>query len=174
MRARKYARSDWRVCVPGMNNPQAGIPRALIDTNVWISAILNPSGQPARILAAFRQGQFVAVLSRPLVEEIANVLYRPRIYRRWQFDVTGVQQTLYLLSQAVFEPAPAGTLHICRDPKDDFVLETALLGNAQYVVSRDEDITRDPQITAFLREHGIEVLTVGHFLALLESPPTRP
>jgi len=47
------------------------------------------------------------------------------------------------------------------------MLETAIQGPADYVVSRDDDIKRDLNLIAHLHEHNIEVVTVAQFLALL-------
>jgi predicted nucleic acid-binding protein len=64
---------------------------------------------------------------------------------------------------------PTGTLRLCRDEKDDVMLETAILGHAHYIVSRDDDIKRDLNLIAHLHKHDIEVVTVAQFLALLEK-----
>jgi len=50
---------------------------------------------------------------------------------------------------------------------DDIILETAIQGGATYVVSRDEDVTRDLDLLDHLRERGIETITVQRFLVLL-------
>ncbi|HLE41981.1 MAG TPA: putative toxin-antitoxin system toxin component, PIN family, partial [Nitrospirota bacterium] len=57
--------------------------RAVLDTNIWVSAILNPAGFPAEILKSFRQGDFLAVLSEPIISEISDVLSRPRIKNKY-------------------------------------------------------------------------------------------
>ncbi len=57
-----------------------------------------------------------------------------------------------------------GSFVLCRDPKDDILLETAILGEADYVVSRDDDIKRDLDLIAHLRKHSIEVVPVTQFL----------
>ena len=50
---------------------------AVIDTNVWISAFLNPAG----VYQAARAGHFIVIISRPLLAELAEVLIRPRLQR---------------------------------------------------------------------------------------------
>ena len=62
-----------------------------------------------------------------------------------------------------------GELRLCRDPDDDVVLETAIQGNATYVVSRDEDMTRDLDLVDRLRERGIKTITVQRFLNFLRK-----
>ena len=58
-------------------------PVALIDTNVWVSALLNPSGPPARLKDAWLEGQFEVVIALPILDEIGEVLRRPRIKRKY-------------------------------------------------------------------------------------------
>jgi predicted nucleic acid-binding protein len=62
-----------------------------------------------------------------------------------------------------------GTVQACRDAKNDLILGTAMLGGARYLVSRDEDFTRDRSLVDALRRRGIDVLTVARFLELLEA-----
>jgi predicted nucleic acid-binding protein len=57
---------------------------------------------------------------------------------------------------------------VCRDPDDNILLETALRGRAKYVVSRDEDITRDRDLFTHLGRHGIQAATISHFLDQLK------
>lgn len=65
----------------------------------------------------------------------------------------------------------SGGLHLCRDPKDDLILETAIVGRARYLVPRDEDLTRDLDLVSALRGYGIDVLTVARFLEQLGAEP---
>jgi len=67
--------------------------------------------------------------------------------------------------------APTGMLRLCRDVSDDVVLETALLGRAKYLVSRDADMVRDLAVIRVFRERGIQIVTVGQLLQLLRRKP---
>ena len=42
-----------------------------------------------------------------------------------------------------------------------------MVGKAQLVVTRDDDIKRDPDLITHLQEHGIRVLSVAQFLGLV-------
>lgn len=128
--------------------------RVLVDTNVWISAFINASGAPAQVLAAFLAERFVPVVSDALLEEIRDVLDRPRIRRRWNLRAADVASVLVLLPDRAIQVTPIGDLHLCRDPDDDILLETAVLGGARYFVSRDDDVKRDPQLIARLEDRG--------------------
>lgn len=142
-------------------------PRVLVDTNVWISALISATDGPAEVLAAFRLGQFVPVVPRSLADEIGQVVLRPRVLSRIRFRADAINGVLAALEEAAFEVTTVGELRLCRDPKDDFLLEAAIHGRARYLVSRDDDIKRDLTLIAYLRERGVEVLSVAQFLDLL-------
>jgi predicted nucleic acid-binding protein len=62
-----------------------------------------------------------------------------------------------------------GNLKVCRDPNDDMVIETAIRGGADVLVSTDKDLTDAPDVAAVLGEAGVRVLTIAPFLTELES-----
>jgi predicted nucleic acid-binding protein len=62
-------------------------------------------------------------------------------------------------------------MRLCRDPKDDLIIETAIVGGGRYLVSRDEDLTRDLDLVEVLQAYGVEILTVARFLELLDAEP---
>lgn len=137
---------------------------AVVDTSVWVSAFLNAPGYPARVYRAAREGKFRLVTSVPLLEELAEVLSRSRVTKLR--DLSNEETRLYLLGIAEVSTLVqvTGALALCRDPNDDVVLETAIVGNATHVVSRDEDLTRDPELAQQLQSRGIQLATVNQFL----------
>jgi len=76
---------------------------------------------------------------------------------------------LRLLAQRSLQVMPRGELHVCRDPDDNLLLETALLGGAHYVVSRDDDIKREQDLVTQMEARGITVLGIQRFLDCLED-----
>lgn len=97
--------------------------KVVIDTNVWVSGLINRTGTPARVLDAYREHQFTVVLSEPLLHELAEVLRRPKIANKYGVTDEDVQTLEELLGrQAVMAPIHH-TVHVCRDPDDDVVLE---------------------------------------------------
>ncbi|MBI2964738.1 MAG: PIN domain-containing protein [Chloroflexi bacterium] len=55
--------------------------RAVVDTNVWVSAILNPSGLPGAVLRALKDGRFTLDSCEHLLDEIEEVLARRSAHR---------------------------------------------------------------------------------------------
>lgn len=148
-------------------SPVSDLIRAVVDTNVWISAFINRSGAPARLLARLRLGYFILVTSPYLLDEVADVVGRSRIRRRCQYTDEDLVEALFMLRERGDVVYPSGSIRLCRDPDDDLVLETAVTGRAQYLVTRDDDIKRDRTLMAALAQHGVQVVTVARMLEVL-------
>ena len=86
--------------------------KAVIDTNIWISALLNPFGYPARIRKSFEKGVFQVVVSEPILEELADVLNRPRIRER---------RRCFVRLQLTIEVWKKGNWYLARTPELDFI-----------------------------------------------------
>ncbi len=142
---------------------------ALVDTNVWVSALINPNGYPARLKDAWLGGRFQIVVSVALLDELTDVLARPRIRDKYRLKFEDIEEFLQLIAKKSINVTTTGNLHLCRDPDDDLMLETALLGGAQFAVSRDDDLKRDHELILQMRERGIEVLSVQRFLDRLAT-----
>lgn len=144
-------------------------PTVLIDTNVWVSALINPSGLPASIERAWIEHKFNVVVSPYLLKELAEVLTRPRITEKYRLTKAEIAKFIRLINESSIKVIPSGNMHVCRDIFDDVVLETAILGKAKYLVTRDDDIKRDVDLFRSMKEHGIDILSVSQFLKLLEE-----
>jgi uncharacterized protein len=136
----------------------------VIDTNVWVSAFLNRKGFPARIKDAWVNGEFEVVLSSPLLQEISDVLHRPRIKDKYGLTEDEITQFIELLLRRAVLVAIGGKLTLCRDERDNMFLETAIAAGAEYLVSRDHDLKGDSELITVMRAKGVEVITVSHFL----------
>lgn len=143
--------------------------RVLIDTNIWISGFINPFGAPARVLQLLTEDRYRLVVSHALLAEVEDVVTRPHIRRRLRAGDDRIDEFLRIARTTGIWVEPTGTLRLCRDPNDDIILETALLGNATHVVSRDDDMKRDLDLIANLQTRGVEVVSVAQFLTLLEA-----
>ena len=134
--------------------------RYVFDTNVIVSALLFENGKPAQVLQyAFANGE--VLLSLDLLEELNEVLGRERFNRY----VTSEDREEFL--EALVERAVLveiiENVQECRDPKDDKVLELALNGEAQYIISGDRDLL---VLHPF---RNVLVITADEFLKTIES-----
>jgi putative PIN family toxin of toxin-antitoxin system len=145
------------------------VTRAVVDTNVWVSALISPRGTPGKILDAYLAGRFVLVVSEPLFEELARVLKRPRLARRHGATPARVDELVAGFRERAEVLQIAGTVQHCRDPKDDMVGETAVLGRVGVLVTGDPDFDGSPIVVAALSEIGTRILTPATFLAELSG-----
>lgn len=110
--------------------------KAVIDTNIWISFLIGKllSGLDDYIL----DGLLEVVISDEQLEEIATVLRRPK-FRRY-FSADDIEEFLALLYKSARIVELQHTIKDCRDEKDNFLLETAIRGKADYIVTGDRDL----------------------------------
>lgn len=117
-------------------------PRAVLDTNVIISAALLIDSVPARVLGhVLQHGRLL--FSEPTFAELEQRLWRPKFDR-----YVSIEHRHLLLhdfaAAADWVPsadfAALSTRTFCRDPDDDEFIRTALAGKASVVVSGDSDL----------------------------------
>jgi uncharacterized protein len=140
--------------------------RVVIDTNIWIRILLR-GRVTLPILAAFNEDKFLLVMSQPLMEELHLVWNRPRL--KEQIDPNQAirleQQLQYRALWVELKTVPPN----CRDPKDLPVLATAINGEAQIIVSGDNDLRADDDLRTIMAVYGIRLLGVDSFLKSLEE-----
>ena len=126
----------------------------VLDTGVLVAAIRNRSGASYRVVQAARDGQFRFLVSVPLMFEYESVLMRPE-----HLAASGatVEDILTILDDfavsAARVPLVIRTRPSLRDPGDEMVLETAINGSADAIVTFNE---RDFRLAA--RRFKISVL----------------
>lgn len=97
--------------------------------------------------------------------ELAEVLSRPRIKEKYGIAENDIQEILILIEERSEYVLVSGDVFICRDKDDNLVIETAIKGQAHYIVTRDDDIKYDKKVTSFLLKYGIIVNSVAQFLS---------
>lgn len=152
-----------------MPDPAPPTLRAVIDVNLLVRGTLSPTGGSALLIQALKQSLFLPITSRQHLQELHRVLGYPRLLRKHRITRRQRQRLVAQLYARSRWVEPAGRLALCRDPKDDYLLEMALLGQATHIVSEDDDLHDDPDIVAFLDQRGIRLVRLGAFLAALRS-----
>jgi putative PIN family toxin of toxin-antitoxin system len=108
--------------------------RLVIDTNVLVSAALNPDGlERTTILIAITKPARLYV-SPPILEEYAGVLARPHLKIR-----KGVRlQLLQLIKNRSYMVVPSQRLEVASEPDDNVFLESADKAGADYLVTGNQ------------------------------------
>lgn len=140
---------------------------ALLDTNVWVSAFLKPTGPPGQVIAKWRRDDFSVATSLSQLAEIAEVLSRPRLILRFKYFAEDAETFIRLIAARANIVEIVGDLNMCRDPDDNKILEAAIRGKTQYLVTRDDDLKRDLDLIKGLRRRRVRVVSVRQFLRRL-------
>jgi len=132
--------------------------RVVLDTNVLISAALRPGGPPRAVVDAVREERGVLLFSDETFDELRSRFHLAKFDRY----VGREGRAVYLAQlEAVSEwVAIAGAKLGCRDPDDDKLLEAALMGAADCLVTGDRDLL---EMSPF---HDIPIVTAAGFLDL--------
>jgi uncharacterized protein len=108
--------------------------RLVLDTNVLISAALQPAGLPRTVflLAITKPARWY--VSNPIPEEYGEVLARPELQIRKGLR----QQFLQLIKNHSYTVTPTKHLEVTPDPDDNIFLECADAARADYLVTGNQ------------------------------------
>lgn len=131
--------------------------RIVVDTNITLRSLLLQSSSLKWIFDAFRQNKIQLVFSPFLIQELIRVLTYPRITRKYKLNPDDIKKLINSIYYFGIIVHPQEKLNICRDEKDNMLLETALAGEAEYIITSDKDLL---VIKEF---RGIKIITPAHF-----------
>lgn len=113
--------------------------RAVLDTNVLISAIVSPHGVPAELLRGWGEGEFQAVASPALVAEVERVLAYPKVRKRVSRE-EAAEAVAWIRANAAFVADPEREPPVrSADPGDDYLVALAASERCA-LVSGDRDL----------------------------------
>jgi putative PIN family toxin of toxin-antitoxin system len=115
------------------------VKRAVLDPGVLVSALISPSGTPAKLLEQARNGALELIVSPLLLGELEEVLAREK-FRRY-VDLDTVRDYVDLLrrdSEVADDPADEPPLRSA-DPDDDYLIALAFSRKA-VLVSGDKHL----------------------------------
>jgi putative PIN family toxin of toxin-antitoxin system len=137
------------------------VTRAVIDVNVFVSALISPGGIAARLVQHTANRDFELVMSPRLVQELARVTRREKF--REYFSIHEADRlviNLWDLSLRVDDTTDVPT--VTRDPDDDYLVALARVSRADLLVSGDGDLLE-------LDVADVDVLTPREFVERLDA-----
>lgn len=137
--------------------------RIVVDTNQLVRALMRPP-ELGTFIMAWQARRFIVVCSAQLFDEYQRVLAYPEVA-----EIVYPELSRIFFSQLVedIELVELTDIpNICRDPEDDKVIATAVVGMADYLVTADEDIHTNI-IESMLMDEGITLITIDELLILL-------
>lgn len=128
--------------------------RAVIDNNVIVSALL-ADGVPRNVFNKLLDTGTI-LISAPILLELADVLGRSKFEKYITYDERMRFLVGYLKDAEMTEVTEE--IDICRDPKDNMLLELAVSGDADYLITGDSDLL---DLDPF---RGVEIFAPREFL----------
>jgi len=109
--------------------------RVVLDTNIFISALLQPQGLPARVLLLALDGVTAQLcVSGDIYAEYEEVIRRPK----FNHDDAVIERSLRAIRQNGFWVKPTNKVGVCADPEDNIFLECAEAARAHYLVTGNQ------------------------------------
>jgi uncharacterized protein len=130
--------------------------KVVLDTNIFVSALVLPGGQADKAVLATAEGRFALAISKPIIHEVLGVLAR-----KFARDSEELARVAVFLSELGEVAQPRKTLRVLRDEPDNRILECALAAHAEVIVTGDRAMLD-------LGEYkGIRIVTLREFLGML-------
>ena len=126
--------------------------RIALDTNVFVSALITKGTPPDQLYQAWLRNDIDLVTSVEQIDEIADVLARPKF--RGLVDPDDAARMIFAILMRAIVVADMDVPQRSPDPKDDMILATAVAGRADLLVTGDK---RD--LLALQTVEGIPICT---------------
>jgi uncharacterized protein len=110
--------------------------RVIIDTNLWISFLITNNYTKLDIL--FENKSIQLLFSKELIEEFLFVANRPKFQK--YFSKMEIEKLLMTFDSIGKLIKVKTNINKCRDIKDNFLLNLAIDGNANYLISGNNDL----------------------------------
>lgn len=133
--------------------------RIVLDTNLWISFLISRKYHVLDQL--FKSSQLTLLFSDRLIEEFVEVVLRPKLQKYFQYQ--DVENILFHFENFGEKVEVSRKVNLCRDVKDNFLIELALDGKADYLVTGDADLLILTEI------EGVKVLTFSDFSTITQN-----
>ncbi len=141
--------------------------KAVIDANIFVSAMISKKGNPAKLLQLWRDRVFIAIISEQMVEELIRVLRYPRIRNKYNLEDEEIEIAVGAIRTFAIVLADTIELDIIKDdPDDNKVLACAMAAKADYIVSGDRHLL---DLGVF---ENIPIVSVKDFISNIESGPS--
>ena len=129
--------------------------RVVFDTNIFVSAFVIPGSLAERAILKIVEGKDVLLLSEDILDELLSVLSI-----RFSRDREEISRVAVFLSEVAERVRTTGDIRVLRDEPDNRILECAVSGKADIIVTGDKEMlkvgiyggTRIIGLNAYLRE----------------------
>jgi putative PIN family toxin of toxin-antitoxin system len=111
--------------------------RVVFDTNIFISAFVIPGSQAENAVLRIIEGRDVLLLSKGILDELLTVLST-----KFSRDKEEISRVAVILSEIAEWVVPSEKIKVLNDDPDNRILECAVSGNADVIVTGDKQLLR--------------------------------
>jgi len=138
------------------------VERLVIDSNVWIAALISPFGTARQSVDAILDRDIDVLMSESTFAELVSRLERPK-FDRYREPETWSSFLTALVELAQWHEDAGTAAGISRDANDDKFLALAATGQADAIISGDRDLLEP------VSHEGIPIFTPVQFLQRLRE-----
>ncbi len=140
--------------------------KIVLDTNVWLSGIFW-EGEASKILEKAEKKDVQIIISEDILSEIITVLNRESKFQKYILNLRLSMEDLLrtILSISTLIETKIKLDIIKADPKDNIILEAAINGKAEYIISYDNHLLN------MIEFRNIKIISPKEFLILKKSTP---
>lgn len=128
--------------------------KVVFDTNIFVSALVIPGGRATDALSRIIEGRDALIVSRPIIRELLEVLAR-----KFARDAEQLSRVAVFVADLGTLVEPEHELSVLSDEADNRVLECALAGQADLIV------TGDRELLGLGEYEGVQIVTLRDYLA---------
>jgi putative PIN family toxin of toxin-antitoxin system len=129
--------------------------RVVFDTNIFISAFIIPGSLAEKAIIKIIEGEDFLLISKDIIDEVLSVLSS-----KFGRDREGLSRIAVTLSELAELVKPARRIKLFKDEPDNRILECAIYGEADLLVTGDKEILQ-------LREYkGVKIISLKGYLEL--------
>jgi len=138
--------------------------KVVVDTNIFISAVIKERSNPGRVLNLVKEQKIKLILSSDILAEIGTVLFYPKLKKIHQLEAKAIKAYLKRIESISQIVTPAKRLEVIKeDSSDNIYLECAIEGRADFIISGDHHLTD----LEFYK--GIQIVNPATFLKILPN-----
>ena len=127
--------------------------RVVFDSNIYISALIIPGNQAAKAILRIVNNQDILILSKTIIDEVLSVLAK-----KFSRDIEAISRVAVYLNELGEIIYPVKKLKIFKDDPDNRILECAVSGKADTIVTGDKEMLR------LKKYKGIRIITLRDYL----------
>ncbi len=132
--------------------------KIILDTNILVSFLITKEYE--KLDNKIFSGKIILLFSDELIDEFISVVQRPKFMKLFSPDNIDILVNFFLDDGLLIDIE--SNIDLCRDKKDNFLLNLALDGKADYLITGDKDLLILSSIG------GAKIITMSEFLLLIK------